>query len=123
MLVETAPLTLPSGQSADVEVALSRIAAYLDSSSHCAGYLLTRDLAPQRETAFLLSAAWDAPRWCSLAWRYFADVFAAAGVELRVARSSTRTAAAQAPEAETAAARSRSSPIVPPGAARATIPH
>src|SRR5260370_41832356 len=112
MLVETAPLTLPSGQSADVEVALSRIAAYLDSSSHCAGYLLTRDLAPQRETAFLLSAAWDAPRWCSLAWRYFADVFAAAGVEVRVkVRVEVRvtcTAAARTPEAETAAARSHS---------------
>jgi hypothetical protein len=108
MLVETATLTLTSGQSADVEAALSRIAAYLESSSHCAGYLLTRDLAPQREPVFLLSAAWDTSRWCGLAWRYFADVFAVTGVKVHVARSSTLTAAAQAREAETAAARSHS---------------
>ncbi len=67
---------------------------------------------PQREPAFLLSAAWDTSRWCGLAWRYFADVFAAAGVEVRVkVRVEVRvtcTAAARTPEAETAAARSHS---------------
>ena len=103
MLVENATLTLTSGPSADVEAALSRIAAYLESSSHCAGYLLTRDLAPQREPSYLLSVTWDTPRWRRLAWRYFAAVFAAAGVEVRA----TLTAAAHAPEAETAAARRR----------------
>ena len=95
MLVENATLTLTSGHPADVEAALSRIAAYLESSSHCAGYLLTRDLVPRREPAYLLSATWDAPRWRGLAWRYFADIFAAAGVEYRA----TLSAAAQASEA------------------------
>jgi hypothetical protein len=101
MLIENATLTVTSGRPTDVEVALSRVAAYLESSSHCASYLLTRDLAP--EPAYLLSATWDAPRWRGLAWRYFADVFAAAGVEYRA----TLTVAAQAGEAQEQAALGR----------------
>ncbi len=81
MLVENATLTVTSGQSPDIDAALARVAAYLERSAHCEGYLLTRDLTP--EPAYLLSATWDAPRWRALAWRYFADVFSSAGIEYR----------------------------------------
>jgi hypothetical protein len=100
MLVENTTVTVTAGRPEDVEAALARIAAYLESSAHCAGYLLTRDLAPADR--YLLSATWDAPRWRGMAWRYFADALAARGVEYRADVSTRRTA-----EAEVAAAARR----------------
>jgi len=92
MLVENTTITVSAGRPEDVEAALARIAAYLDSSAHCTGYLLTRDLAPEPADRYLLSATWDAPRWRGMAWRYFADALAARGVEYHADLSLRRMA-------------------------------
>jgi hypothetical protein len=86
MLTETAAITVSAGAQAHIDAALHRIAAYLDTSRHCAGYLLTR--SPAGAGVYILSATWDSPEWRRLAWRYFSDMLAGTDLAYSVALSS-----------------------------------
>ncbi|HLZ56068.1 MAG TPA: hypothetical protein VKR06_03890 [Ktedonosporobacter sp.] len=72
MLAETT-LIIPSSEH-NCEESLHKITLYLERSSHCRSYLLTRHLAASE--GYLLSCEWDSPIWRAIAWRYFTDLFA-----------------------------------------------
>ena len=74
MLAETT-MIIPSSEY-NCEEALRKITFYLEHSSHCQSYLLTRHPVPSE--GYVLSCSWDTPLWRAIAWRYFSDVFASA---------------------------------------------
>ena len=78
MLIEITMLKPQARDSHTIEMTLPRIATYLETSSHCQTFLLTRHLLP--EDGYLLCCAWDEPIWRSFAWRYFTDIFTSKGV-------------------------------------------
>ncbi len=82
MLSETTTIMLMTEDQQALARALSGISLYLESSSHCQSYLLTRHL--MATDGYILCCTWDAPRWRMLAWRYFTDVLTASGVEFHV---------------------------------------
>lgn len=77
MLAETA-IIIPSSEY-NCEEALHKIIFYLEHSSHCQSYLLTRHLVPSE--GYLLACEWDTPAWRAVAWRYFTDVFARSSID------------------------------------------
>lgn len=91
--VENATLTVD--ESAEATQALVRIEAYLASSRHCANSFLTRH--PTSSGVYMLSMAWESPVWRALAWRYFFDLFASAGVQYAVETRTQTQAGSAAP--------------------------
>lgn len=80
LYVENATLTVD--ESAEARRAMVRLEAYIASSRHCANSFLTRH--PTSKGVYMLSVAWESPLWRALAWRYFFDLFASAGVQYAV---------------------------------------
>jgi hypothetical protein len=78
MLTETTTIKMGSSDLVALENALQLLTNYLESSTHCESFMLTRH--PLVEDAYLLNCAWDTTMWRNCAWRYFADVFATGGL-------------------------------------------
>jgi hypothetical protein len=94
--VENATLTVD--ESAEASRAMVRLESYLASSRHCASSFLTHH--PTSRGVYMLSVAWESPLWRALAWRYFFDLFASAGVRYAVeTRTQVQTSSA-APSAQ-----------------------
>lgn len=80
---ETAIITLQSGSQEDLEKALVVMVKYLERSQHCQRFVLTSTLDENNQA--LLQSEWNDTAQRALAWYYFSNVLAGAGVVVHIA--------------------------------------
>jgi hypothetical protein len=83
IMKETAIITLQYGSQDNLEKALAMVATYLEQSAYCQQFALVSTLSENGQA--ILRIEWRDASHRALAWYYFSNVLADAGVVVHIA--------------------------------------